>query len=140
MVKKMGRLKKREYMKIIFDPPLTERVQYFLKRCGYREILDRKSGRRSWVRPLNRSGHYPRFHCHIADDRAVSHIIDVHYDVLRPLHRKESSASENAGPVLEQEIERIQALGQPRREGGKTAVSTTEEKKISWWEKLFFGG
>ena len=54
-------------MKIIFDPPLTERVQYFLKRCGYREILDRKSGRRSWVRPLNRSGHYPRFHCHIAE-------------------------------------------------------------------------
>ncbi|HLD19860.1 MAG TPA: hypothetical protein VJB93_01235 [Patescibacteria group bacterium] len=129
-------------MKIIFDPPLTERAQYFLKRCGYREILDRKNGRRSWVRPLNHTGHYPRFHCNIVDDRSVSQIIDVHYDVLRPLHRKESSASENSGPVLEQEIERIQALGQPRRDGGETAVSTASQKKkkIPWWEKLFFGG
>lgn len=129
-------------MKVVFDPPLGETVQYFLKRCGYREIFDRINGRRSWVHPINRTGHYPRFHCHIVDDTPIRHIVDIHYDVLRPLHRKESSASENSGPVLEQEIERIKALAQNRREGGDI-VSTTmavKKKKIPWWEKLFFGG
>lgn len=126
-------------MKLQFEQPLAETLRYFLKRAGYKEIFDRKSNKHSWVKPLNRTGRYPRFHCYIVNEKPGSQAIDIHFDSLRPLHRTEASTSENSGPVLEKEVARIKSLatgGLPSIQSADVASPKKEIKK-SWFEKIF---
>jgi hypothetical protein len=127
-------------MKLQFEQPLAETIQYFLKRAGYKEIFDRRSNKHSWIRQLNRSGRYPRFHLYIVNETPGSQAIDIHFDALRPLHRTEASTSENSGPVLDQEVERIKGLATgslPSIQSSEVKQPKKEVKKKSWFEKIF---
>ncbi len=121
---------------------LSETGEYFLSRCGYKRIFDRVSSKGSYIRHLNRTGQYPRFHLHICAEHNDRFIVDLHYDVVRPRHSRGSSASENNGSVLQKEMYRLQLLAQP---SGISAVesNTALSKKnhhAKWWRKILFGG
>lgn len=78
-----------------------------LRRCGYRELKDRKTGQLSFV---HRAGiyFYPRFHLYLEKETPTEIILNLHLDQKRvsyPGCRAHSADYE--GKALEKEAERI---------------------------------
>ena len=78
-----------------------------IKRCGYREIFNKKTGGKSYV---HRAGIYsfPRFHLYIEKETPDEIILNLHLDQKRisypgcPAH-----SADYEGKAIEKEIERI---------------------------------
>lgn len=118
---------------------LRDNPHNFLRRAGYGYIRDRRSGQDSYVRRLS-NGHYPRFHCYVFEQGGQV-TFNLHLD-QRP-GRYESvtaHAGEYDGGLVQQELDRLQAVidGAARTGGGAESFDDIlekdkTEKKKSWW-------
>jgi hypothetical protein len=90
---------------------LNNTYAYILQRAGYKYIVDRNTGKDSFVRVLGNSG-YPRFHLYSEenDDNIVLHL---HLDQKKPLYKGQKAHSgEYDGEVVKEEINRLRGLFQ----------------------------
>ncbi len=93
-------------MKLLFDRkiPLPEKI--LMKKCGYNQILDRKSGQISYVRVFG-VNHYPRFHCYV-DIKDNGFQVNLHLDQKAPSYGTATAHSgEYDGDVVEGEGSRV---------------------------------
>ncbi|MDD3101811.1 MAG: hypothetical protein PHE59_01535 [Patescibacteria group bacterium] len=87
-------------IKIDLDDSINPVV--FIRRTGYAEIKDFRSGQTSYIRRL-RGYHYPRFHIYIENG-----YFNLHLDQKAPSYEGTSAHSgEYEGRVVEEEAERI---------------------------------
>jgi hypothetical protein len=82
---------------------------YLLQRAGYKYIIDRHTGKESFVRELSRTG-YPRLHLYLEENND-NIVLNLHLDQKKPLYRGQTAHSgEYEGSVVEEEIERLKGL------------------------------
>lgn len=130
-------------MNLNFKGNFIENAPNLLRRCGYIEIYDRKSGKTSFSRKL-RSDHYPRFHVYIGRDEPGSLQINMHLDMKKPSYEGSSAHSgEYDGPLIANEARRVQGIlaglmaGQGK--GSAAPDAGMSEPKKSFWENIFGG-
>lgn len=81
-----------------------------MRGAGYVFVLDRKTGKESYMRRLGRDN-YPRLHMYIKPE-GEKLILDVHLDQKQPSYAGSAHMhnAEHDGPVVEGEIERLRDL------------------------------
>lgn len=78
-----------------------------IKRCGYAEIKDSRTGQTSFVRRLG-GYYYPRFHVYVEADKSGQLFYTIHLDQKKPSYQGATAHSgEYDGTAVEQEKERI---------------------------------
>ncbi len=103
--------------------------QIVLRRAGYAEHFDRRSGLTSYVKRLTRE-FYPRFHVYI--ERGI---INIHLDQKQASYEgSHAHSGEYDGPLLEAEIERIKTVIERERNG---AQAPNEPERGGFFSKLF---
>lgn len=80
----------------------------FLKRVGYGFIVDRQTGKESYVRRLG-GGHYPRFHMYVAES-GDNIILDLHIDQQQSSISKKRHKSEYKGERVLGELKRLKGM------------------------------
>jgi hypothetical protein len=87
-----------------------------MRRVGYREFRDPNTNEHSYVKTLQPSVFYPRFHVyiHIKDDGFV---VDIHLDQKQASYAgSHMHNAEYDGPLVEKELYRIaHAIGEQKR-------------------------
>ncbi len=82
-------------------------AEYFIRRCGYGRVLNRRSGQTSYAKRLHRDL-YPCFHVYIKEI-TDNWVLDLHLDQRAPIYAGVTAHSgEYEGEVVEKEAERIQ--------------------------------
>jgi len=116
---------------------LSETPAVFLRRVGYTYIFDRKTGKESYVRRLT-PNFYPRFHCYLFDQGGQI-TFNLHLD-QRPTRYEgqRAHAGEYDSPLVQNEMDRIQAAFDNQKNNNQTAGDSWEqiaEKKPrkKWW-------
>jgi len=86
-----------------------------IKRCGYSEFRDRRSGQTSFTHRLG-SYFYPRFHIYIEKEAKNEIWLNLHLDQKRPSYKGCPAHSANyQGEVLKKEAERIRKIIENRK-------------------------
>jgi len=81
---------------------------HFIRRCGYGQIRDRRTGQVSYVRRL-RGSLYPRFHVYIVEKKSEI-FFNLHLDQRQTRYEGVTAHSgDYDGPVVEGEEQRILA-------------------------------
>lgn len=80
----------------------------FLKRAGYGFIVDRQTGKESYVRRLG-GGHYPRFHMYIIESED-NIILNLHIDQQQSSISQKRHKSEYEGERVLNELKRLKQL------------------------------
>lgn len=97
-------------MKIIVKEQNNLDAAKLIKRCGFAEIWDRRTGQTSFVRRLGRY-HYPRFHLYIEEDGLQQIIYNLHLDQKKPSYEgAPAHSADYEGEILEKEAERIRNI------------------------------
>lgn len=79
----------------------------YIKRCGYAELKDRRTGQTSFIHRLGLY-FYPRFHLYIAKESPTEFILTLHLDQKRPSYAGQRAHSgEYEGKLVEEEAARI---------------------------------
>jgi hypothetical protein len=82
---------------------------FFIRRCGYGQVFDRRSGETSYAKRLH-GDLYPRFHVYIKDE-GENFVFNLHLDQRATRYEGVTAHSgEYDGPVVEKERERIVGL------------------------------
>lgn len=84
-------------------------IQGLMRRIGYLSLRDPRTEEVAYVRRLRR-GFYPRFHLYPSLDQMGNLILDLHYDLAKPMHKRGTSRVEKQGEVLEAEKQRIMSI------------------------------
>ena len=133
-------------MKSFLPGPLLENARNFMRQAGYGELRTHH-GQISYARRLG-GGNFPRLHAYVEDDRGGIQI-NLHLDQKEhSIGSGAAHAGEYEGPLVEQEMTRLLALGSPLRSTEKTSPSPSqtprpykgfdgEEKKTGFFGKLF---
>ena len=88
---------------------LTHPVEYFLQRAGYKFILDRRTGKESFVKEMGIGG-YPRFHLYL-EVNGDKIALNLHLDQKKPLYKGQKAHSgEYEGEIVEREMDRLNGL------------------------------
>ncbi len=97
-------------MKIILQNLTLSEAVVKIKRCGYAQLLDAKTGQISFVRRL--SGYqYPRFHIYLGEDKRGQLFYNLHLDQKKPSYKgARAHSGEYEGEVIEQEVARLKKL------------------------------
>lgn len=78
-----------------------------IKRCGYAEFKDRRSGQTSYTHRLG-SYFYPRFHLYFEKETPAEIILTLHLDQKRPSYQGcPAHSGEYDGELVEKEATRI---------------------------------
>lgn len=81
-----------------------------MRKAGYREFVDPRTRKVSYVRTLRPGGFYPRFHAYL-DLMEHGFQVNLHLDQKQPSYRGTSAhAGEYDGEVVEREGVRIQQV------------------------------
>jgi hypothetical protein len=83
-------------------------INNFLKRAGYGFIIDRQSGKESYIRRLG-SGHYPRFHLYVNETESHA-ILDLHIDQQQSSISQKRHKSEYEGDRVLEELKRLKGI------------------------------
>ncbi|PIT94082.1 hypothetical protein COU00_00885 [Candidatus Falkowbacteria bacterium CG10_big_fil_rev_8_21_14_0_10_43_11] len=113
---------------------LQEQPANFLRRAGYAYIHDRHSGRDSFARRLTRD-FYPRFHCYVFEQGGQI-TFNLHLDQRQTRYAGQTAhAGEYDGPLVQEELDRLQAMAEQQISKDETFAEITKErpKKKSWW-------
>ena len=90
---------------------LNNTYAYTLQRAGYKYIVDRNTGKDSFVRVLSGSG-YPRFHLY-SEENGDNIVLHLHLDQKKPLYKGQPAHSgEYDSEVVKEEMERLKGLFQ----------------------------
>ncbi len=94
-------------MKIVIQN-LKDNPRMLIRRAGYSEHFDSRSGEMSYSRRLDRSI-FPRFHVYLSErDSGVE--VSLHLDQKQPSYGVgHMHSGDYEGPVIERELERIKA-------------------------------
>ncbi len=114
-------------------------ARYFLKKAGYREIFDRRSGKTSYAKPLAGKD-YPRFHIYM-EDAGEKTLFNLHLDIKKPSYAGVAAHSgEYDSKPVKTEAERIMALAPEKKPPGATASDpkTKPPKNKTLKQKLLF--
>lgn len=88
---------------------LSNTYAYILQRAGYKYIVDRHTGKDSFVKILNSTG-YPRWHLYVEENNDKI-VFQLHLDQKKPLYKGQSAHSgEYDGGVVEEEMNRLKSL------------------------------
>jgi hypothetical protein len=88
---------------------LNNSYAYLLQRAGYKYIIDRHTGKESFVRELSRTG-YPRLHLYLEENND-NIILNLHLDQKKPLYKGQTAHSgEYDGVVVEEEVNRLKVF------------------------------
>ena len=130
-------------MKTFIKGPLPDTARNLLRRLGYGEIIG-KGQQISYARRLS-GDHYPRYHAYV-EDRDGGIQINLHIDQKKASYAGSTAHSgEYEGPLVEQEMERMQhsiaslsntqpaARATPQVTTPKTTAAP-EKKKSSFWD------
>lgn len=144
-------------MRLILDNNhLNEPVESLLRQAGYVYLIDRNTGKESFVHSLNR-GYYPRFHLYLEQQNNKT-ILNLHLDQKQASYQGAyAHNAEYDGEIIEREMARLKNFAVSNSENvtynakasdsGQDildkirpkqfdAPAKSEEKK-SWWGKLF---
>lgn len=81
----------------------------FLRKAGYFQIIDRQSGRSSYVRRLSKIQHYPRFHLYI--EEGDDYKFNLHLDQKQASYQGQAAHSADYDePLVAEEVKRIMGL------------------------------
>lgn len=134
---------------------LNEPIESLLRQAGYVYLIDRNTGKESFVHSLNR-GYYPRFHLYL-EQQNNKIILNLHLDQKQASYAGASAHNaEYDGELIEQEIERLKLAAYKAKipdavlnpaEGGDILDkirpkqfdlgAKREGEKKSWWGRLF---
>lgn len=124
-------------MKINFQKKFDQPAEFLLRRAGYGQIYDRRSGQTSYVRRLG-GGHYPRFHLYVNSEDPL--ILNLHLDQKQVSYGGQTahSGDYDSGPVKE-EVERIyQAVKAMKDQPAPVRYDKQpEDEKKGFFKKLF---
>ncbi len=88
---------------------LRHTPRYFLKKAGYKNIYDKKSGKDSFVKQIH-GVPYPRFHVYV-EEKNEDILFNIHLDQRKPIYNgSPAHGAEYENPAVEQEIQRIKTL------------------------------
>lgn len=97
-------------MKIKINKKETSEIIRLIKRSGYAEFKDRRSGQTSYTRRLG-PYLYPRFHLYFNQETTNEIILTLHLDQKQPSYEGCSAHSgEYDGELVEKEAERIKSF------------------------------
>jgi hypothetical protein len=83
--------------------------ELFIRRCGYALLRDRNGNIKSFAKRFH-GELFPRFHLYL-EENSDSWLLNLHLDQKAPVYAGVTAHSgDYDGPVVEQEIARIQAL------------------------------
>jgi len=92
------------------ESKLRYNLQETLRKCGYFQIQDYRSGQESFVKRLSNSQHYPRFHLYI-DKKDNQYQFNLHLDQKQASYEGQKAHSgEYDDPVVKEEARRIKSL------------------------------
>jgi len=95
-------------MRLIFTGQYNLNPRQLLRRCGYAEFVDPRTGETSYVRRLS-NGFYPRFHAYL-ERKEDGFQVNIHLDQKQAsYHGHTKHSGEYEGEVVEREGERIKA-------------------------------
>ncbi len=120
-------------MKVLLKLEKDLEAKALMRKFGYIQIYDRKSGKTSFVRRL-RKEHYPRFNAYLFRDER-GYVFDIHYDWRRPMHKKEARSSEQDTDIVREEVKRVGTIVW-QINSGEIEPPT---KKKGFWSGLFGG-
>ena len=101
-------------MKLKVDRSKTNIDPYnFLRRAGYGFIIDKKSGKESFVKRLG-NGHYPRFHMYLEENKS-NYIFDLHIDQQQSSLGPKRHKTEYEGERVLEELKRLKQLINTRK-------------------------
>lgn len=124
-------------MRFVLSNPRSLPERDFMRKINYIEHRDRYSPGVSYIRRAKPGGSfYPRFHAHVRF-LGTQIEIDLHYDWRRPMHVKEARSSDQAGDVVEHEVERIKAVAARLAAEEQMPVPEEAEPKKGFWSSLF---
>lgn len=93
-------------MKIYFENLVKGNLRNLLRRCNYVEILDRQSGKTSYVRRLG-AYFYPRFHLYV-EETENGLVMNLHLDQKKASYNGQIAHSgEYDDDIVKQEANRI---------------------------------
>ena len=97
-------------MKLVVNKnELKATAVHTIQRAGYKFIIDRNTGKESFVKILNNTG-YPRFHLYL-EENGDNIALNLHLDQKKPLYKGQKAHSgEYEGNVVEDEINRLKSL------------------------------
>lgn len=74
-------------MKFSLQNSFSHPLANILRSCGYKKLIDQKTGKTSFVKKLTRQN-YPRFHVYIRENQKEI-IVDLHLDQTKALYAKQ---------------------------------------------------
>ncbi len=119
-------------MKIIIPIP-KDNPRTLIRRCGYSEHYDNRSGQTSYAKRLDR-GIFPKFHVYLSE-RADGIEVSLHIDQKQPSYGVgHMHSGDYEGPLVESELRRIKEFfenAEPEK------AEEEEPKKKGLFGKLF---
>lgn len=95
-------------MDVVITDTKGMQPRVLIRRAGFAEHIDRRSGETSYVRRLSPTGFYPRFHAYLHPREDGSLMIRLHIDQKQPSYGVgHAHSGEYEGPLLDRERERI---------------------------------
>ncbi|MBN1326274.1 hypothetical protein JW977_04860 [Candidatus Falkowbacteria bacterium] len=122
-------------MKVIFNKKFNLHADFLVRRCGYGQIKDNKTGQISYVRRL-RSDFYPRFHLYINSEDPL--ILNLHLDQKKASYEGYTAhGGDYDSEIVKQEAQRIyNSIIREGKEGEEEKEGKEGEEK-GFWAKLF---
>jgi len=99
-------------MKLILDKNILDQApENLLRQAGYAYLMDRHTGRESFVRRLGR-GFYPRFHLYLEEQNGQA-TLNLHLDQKQASYQgAQAHNAEYDGELVEAEMARIKSYTQ----------------------------
>jgi len=94
-------------MKIFIQGKFSENGRNLVRRCGYGEFINPKTGEQSFTRRLGTSI-YPQFHLYLNEESDKGIVLNLHLDQKKPTYAgSHAHGGEYDGEVVENEAKRI---------------------------------
>lgn len=121
-------------MNLYFKENFRENIRSLMRKCGYTEMFDRRTGQTTFYRRLTQD-HFPRFHINIKKDEPRELVFNLHLDMKKPSYAgQKAHAGEQESEVVKNEAGRIKGILE-----GLIRLPEKEKKKEekSFWQKIF---
>jgi len=125
-------------MKIFLKGKFSKIGRDMIRRCGYGEIRDYRSGETSYARRLS-SGFYPRFHLYINNEGPDETVLNLHLDQRQTRYEGQTAHSgEYDGELVENEARRIKdEIRQFAIESGSNESKAAAPDEEGFWKKFW---
>ena len=121
-------------MDLFLPNPQAGHPRTLIRRAGYAEFIDPRTGEASFVRRLRGGTFYPRFHVYV-QERANGVHVRLHLDQKKPSYEgSHAHSGEYDGPAVAREMERIR-VSFTQAQGG--SAGEQQEEQAGFLRRLF---